>query len=158
MRSACLILVMLVAALDGKASVKPSVKELAAITARGQMLAEYDAAAWQATDAVMATHPKSAPSGRYIARQTEAGWVVAFGRLNGTEDRFLVGFEATQEGTRFLVKSFDPEREDVGWNLAAAKGMGDSYKGLRGDGPSPQYRGTPQEERRDVRVFLPGAA
>jgi hypothetical protein len=123
MTSPCLILVMLMATLDGHASTKPTVAELAAITARGRMLVEYDAAAWQATDAVMATHPKSEPSGRYIARQTEAGWVVDFGRLNGAGDKFLVDYEASQEGTKFLVKSFDPEREDVGWNLAAAKGM-----------------------------------
>lgn len=125
-----LILLMLMAALDGHASAKPTVAELAAITARGRMLAEYDAAAWQATDAVMATHPKSEPSGRYIARQTEAGWVVDFGRLNGTGDRFLVDYEATQEGAKFLVKSFDPEREDMGWNLAAAKGMETATKYL----------------------------
>jgi hypothetical protein len=77
---------------------KPSVAELAAITARGQMLAEYDAAAWQATDAVMATHPKSEPSGRYIGHKTDAGWVVDFGYLNGAEDKFLVNYEATAGG------------------------------------------------------------
>lgn len=132
MRSTCLILIMLMATLGGHASTKPTVAELAAITARGRMLAEYDAAAWQATDAVMATHPKSEPSGLYIAHQTEAGWVVAFGRLNGTGDRFLVDYEATQEGTKFLVKSFDPKREDMGWNLAAAKGMETATKDFGG--------------------------
>lgn len=152
MRSACLILFMVMAILGGHASTKPTAAELAAITARGQMLAEYDAAAWQATDAVMAIHPKSEPSGRYIAHQTETGWVVAFGRLNGAGDRFLVDYEATQEGAKFTVKNFAPARQDEGWNLAAAKGHGDSYKGLRRDRSSLQHRGTSQDERRNVRV------
>jgi hypothetical protein len=33
-------------------------EQLAEITGRGRLLAEYDQAAWHATDAVMATHPK----------------------------------------------------------------------------------------------------
>jgi len=105
------------------ASGKPSEAELAAITARGQMLAEYDTAAWHATDAVMAAHPKADSSGRYIAHKTEAGWIVDFGRLNGPGDKFLVDYEAVQAGGQYTVKSFDPAREDVGWNLAAAKGI-----------------------------------
>ena len=104
---------------------KPSVAELAAITARGRMLAAYDTAAWQATDAVMAAHPKADPSGRYIAHLTETGWVVDFGRLNTLGDKFLVSYEATQVAgpAHFDVKSFDPARQDEGWNLAAAKGI-----------------------------------
>lgn len=107
------------------ASSKPSEAELAAITARGQMLAEYDTAAWQATDAVMAAHPKVGSPGRYIAHKTEAGWVVDFGRLNDVVDKFLVDYEAIPAGSSagFEVKSFNPEREDMGWNLAAAKGI-----------------------------------
>jgi hypothetical protein len=89
------------------------------------MLAAYDTAAWQATDAVMVARPKADPSGHYIAHLTEAGWVVDFGRLSGAGDKFLVGYEAAQVSSsgRFEVKSFDPEREDGGWNLAAAKGI-----------------------------------
>jgi hypothetical protein len=102
---------------------KPSSAELAAITVRGRMLAEYDTAAWQATDAVMATHPKSEPSGRYIGHKTAAGWVVDFGYLNTAEDKFLVSYEAVQAGSRFEVSSFNPERQDTGWNLAVARGM-----------------------------------
>lgn len=103
----------------------PGTGELAAVTARGQMLAAYDTAAWQATDAVLATHPKAEPSGRYIAHLTEAGWVVDFGHLNVAGNKFLVSHEATQAAipAHFNVKSFDPDREDVGWNLAAAKAV-----------------------------------
>jgi hypothetical protein len=107
------------------ASPRPSAAELTAITERGRMLAEYDTAAWQATDAVMAAHPKTQPSGRYIAHKTLAGWVVDFGRLNATGDKFLVAYEAVQTNSpsRFEVKSFNPAREDTGWNLAAVKGI-----------------------------------
>lgn len=107
------------------ASSRPSATELAAITERGRLLAQYDAAAWHATDAVMASHPKANPSGRYIAHKTVAGWVVDFGRLNETGDKFLVAHEAVQTGSsaQFEVRSFDLLREDTGWNLAAAKGI-----------------------------------
>ncbi len=78
------------------ASSKPSEAELAAITARGVLLAEYDTAAWQATDAVKAAHPVDRRMGRYIARKTEAGWIVDFGRLNEAGGTFLVAYEAVQ--------------------------------------------------------------
>jgi hypothetical protein len=109
---------------------------LAAITERGRMLAEYDTAAWQATDAVTAAHPKADSTGRYIARKTLAGWVVDFGRLNGTGDRFLVAYEATQTGSQahFEVRSFQPMREDTGWNLAAAKGIETAMRSFHGAG------------------------
>ena len=116
---------LLFMAVAANASHRPSTSELASITERGRLLAEYDTAAWQATDAVMAAHPKAEPSGRYIARKTLAGWVVDFGQLNATGDRFFVAYEATQTGSleRFEVRGFDPMREDAGWNLAAAKGI-----------------------------------
>jgi hypothetical protein len=63
------------------ASSRPSDDVLAAITARGVLLAGYDAAAWQSTDAVTASHPSEGLIERYIARKTDAGWVVDFGRL-----------------------------------------------------------------------------
>ena len=108
-----------------EAASKPSAAELAAITERGRLLAEYDAAAGRATDAVLATHPKERSSNRYIARETEVGWVVDFGRLNETGDKFLIAHEAVQTGSpaQFEVRSFDLLREDTGWNLAAARGI-----------------------------------
>jgi hypothetical protein len=121
---------------DAQTSRRPSAAELAAITERGRMLAEYDTAAWQATDAVTAAHPKADSTGRYIARKTLAGWVVDFGRLNGTGDRFLVAYEATQTGSQahFEVRSFQPMREDTGWNLAAAKGIETAMRSFHGAG------------------------
>jgi hypothetical protein len=104
---------------------KPSKEELNAVTARGVMLAEYDQAAWHATDAVRALNPPDAKVGRYIARKTEAGWVVDFGRLDADRDRFLVAYEAVQTDapTHFAVSTFEPERQDLGFDLAAARSI-----------------------------------
>jgi hypothetical protein len=117
------ILTLLLATAEGQASKKPSEAELAAITARGVLLAEYDTAAWQATDAVQAAHPVEGRVGRYIGRKTDAGWVVDFGRLNQAQDKFLVAYEAVQVAEKFEVRSFDTAREDTGWNLAAGKAI-----------------------------------
>jgi hypothetical protein len=115
---------------------KPSDAELAAISARGILLAECDSAAWQATDAVKAVHPIEGRVGRYIAHKTEAQWVVDFGRLSETGNSFLVAYEAIQTGnpTRFEVRSLDPVREEAGWNLAAARGIDSALRDFGGAG------------------------
>jgi hypothetical protein len=120
-----LVTLMLFSVGVAAASSRPSNDALAAITARGVLLAGYDAAAWQSTDAVTATHPSKGLIERYMARKTDAGWVVDFGRLNGSGDRFLAAYEAVQTGSpaRYEVKTFTPVREDVGWNLSAAKAV-----------------------------------
>lgn len=118
-------MLMLFSAGVAAASSRPSDAALAAITARGVLLAEYDLAAWQSTDAITATHPSEGLIERYIARKTDAGWVVDFGRLNASGDKFLVAYEAVPTGSpaRYEVKSFTPVREDVGWNLSAARAV-----------------------------------
>jgi hypothetical protein len=110
---------------SARAASNPSDAELAAITKRGVLLAAYDRAAWQATDALKAAHPIENRLGRYIARKIDAGWMVDFGRLDETGDKFLAAYEAVQrgEGAHFEVRGFNPPREDTGWNLAAAKGI-----------------------------------
>src|ERR1700704_702165 len=88
-----------------KAPLSP--EQLADITNRGRLLAEYDQAAWHATDAVMATHPKDDGNGRFICRKTDK-WTCVFGHLKA--DKFLIEHEATQ-GTNpgeFQVKHYDP--------------------------------------------------
>lgn len=109
----------------GKSSPKPSNKELAEITARGILLAEYDQAAWHATDAVQATHPLEGSVRRYIARKTTTGWVVDFGRLDAANNKFLIAYEAVQADapTHFEVTKLEPERQDADFDLAAAKAM-----------------------------------
>lgn len=102
-----------------------SEEELAEITERGRQLAEYDTAAWHATDAVRATKPAEGSFTRYIGKKTENGWTVVFGRFNETRDKFLVTYEAVQGATprEFRVKKHDTPKEDTGFYLAAAKAI-----------------------------------
>jgi hypothetical protein len=53
-------------------SAPPSKTELAEITERGRQLAEYDIAAWHATDAVLAMKPTEGGVARYIAKKTDS--------------------------------------------------------------------------------------
>jgi hypothetical protein len=99
--------------------------ELAAITARGRMLDEYDVASWHATDAVLALKPADGAVGRYIARKIDGKWVVVFGRFNETKEAFLIVYEANQGNSPkdFSVKIYDPPKNDAGFFYAAAKGI-----------------------------------
>jgi hypothetical protein len=103
----------------------PSRAELGAITARGRDLAGYDAAAWHASDAVQAQNPKPGSFTGYLARKTEKGWVVAFGRLDEAKSNYLIACEATQgtEPDKFVVQSFDPPRPDTGFFRSAARAV-----------------------------------
>lgn len=117
--------VLLFAAAAAQGSSRPSKAELQGITERGRLLAEYDAAAWQATDALKDAHPAEDRLGHYIARKTEAGWVVAFGRLEDTQEKFLLAYEVVEAGNtaQWDIRAFDPPKEDTTWNLAAARGI-----------------------------------
>jgi hypothetical protein len=103
----------------------PSKAELAKITERGRLLAEYDVAAWHASDAIVAMKPEPGSVARYIARKNGDTWIVAFGRLNEKGDKFLIVYEATQGATAkdFTVKKFDTPKEDTGFFLSAAKAI-----------------------------------
>src|SRR5579875_1646262 len=103
---ATVIVFALISLADPPDPKKPPTKdELAAITERGRNLAGYDAAAWHASDALQTKEIKPGSVVRYIARKTDRGWTVAFGRLDEKRDRFLIAYEATQ--------SKDPEKFDV---------------------------------------------
>jgi hypothetical protein len=117
--------VLCVSSLGAQKSKPLSDSELAEITARGRFLAEYDTASWHATDAVLALKPDDGAIGRYIARKTDAGWVVVFGRLNETKDSFLVVYEATQgsDAQQFEVKKYDPLQNDIAFYLHAARAI-----------------------------------
>jgi hypothetical protein len=101
---------------------KLSDADLAAITARGRMLQSYDVASWHAIDAVLALKPAKGAITRYIARKTDAGWVVVFGRFNEPKDGFLIAYEATQGSTpkEFAVRPYDPPKEDKEFFYIAA--------------------------------------
>jgi hypothetical protein len=139
----------------GQTPNKVSEAILISISERGSLLAAYDRAAWQATDAVKAAHPGKDLVGRYIARKTHTGWTVDFGYLNQAQDKFLVAHEAIQGGgsTKFTVKSFDPALEDTGWNLAAAKGIAVAMRDF--DEPSRPYNiAVLPAEREGMYVYL----
>ena len=124
------VAVTLAAFADPEGKEPPSKEELAAITERGRDLAGYDAAAWHASDAVQAKQPKEGSVVRYIARKTDKGWVVAFGRLDEKQEKFLIAYEATQgkKPDEFDVKEFDPPKEDTGFFLSAARAIDAALK------------------------------
>ncbi|HEV2860522.1 MAG TPA: hypothetical protein VGX48_05930 [Pyrinomonadaceae bacterium] len=109
--------------------------ELAEITERGRQLAAYDAAAWHATDAVLAMKPSEGSVARYIAKKTDGGWAVAFGRLNERRDKFLTAYEATQGANpqEFAVKTYDPPKEDGGFYFSAAVAIETALADFRGE-------------------------
>jgi hypothetical protein len=99
--------------------------ELASITERGRALAEYDQAAWHATDAVQAANPKTVDGQVYIGRKANGKWTIVFGVLNADKSKFLIGYEAEQlaEPKEFTVKKNDPVREDEEFYLCAARAI-----------------------------------
>lgn len=115
-------LALLIAAVVVNASQKPTRAELEAITERGRLLAEYDAAAWHATDAMLATHPKEGSSNRYIAHKTEAGWVVDFGRLSTAGDKFLVVVAFVGTRAANTAAALGIQEAMAGWQAAAEAG------------------------------------
>ena len=125
---AAFALIALVDPQDGKEP--PTEEELAAITGRGRHLAGYDAAAWHASDALQAKRPEGGSVVRYIARKTDQGWEVAFGKLDQAKDRFLIAYEATQgkKPEAFEVKAYDPPKEDTGFFRSAARAIDAALK------------------------------
>ncbi len=101
----------------------PPAAELGAITARGKDLAAYDRAAWKASDALQAKNPRPGSVTGYVARRTDRGWVVDFGRLDPAKANFLIAYEATPAGKpdSFQVEAFDPPRPDPGFCRSASR-------------------------------------
>src|SRR5947209_5423366 len=96
----------------GQRTIPASKEELAAITQRGRLLFEYDAASAVATDAALATAPRNGAIKRYIAQKTANGWTVAFGRLNDKQDAFLLACEVSvgAKPQDLKVAKFDPPK------------------------------------------------
>ncbi|HXN97982.1 MAG TPA: hypothetical protein VN881_02850 [Candidatus Acidoferrales bacterium] len=128
--SLAIAIVLSAASLAAQKSKPLTDSELAEISARGRFLAEYDNASWHATDAVLALKPEDGAIGRYIARKTDAGWVVVFGRLNEAKDSFLIVYEAIQgsDPQQFTVKKYDPPQDDVAFYLIAARAIGTALR------------------------------
>ena len=86
-------------------------------------MAEYDAAAWHGTDAVLALKPPPGSFQLYVARKTEHGWVVAFGRFDEAKARFMIVYEARQKGDsgEYEAVTHEPPLEDKDLYLRAAR-------------------------------------
>jgi hypothetical protein len=101
--------------------------ELAGISARGRALAEYDTAAWHATDAFLAvtTVQDHERAPLYLARKDGNTWEVLFGKLNSPGDKFLIAFEAHQADSpaSFTVKRYEQAKEASGFYVFAAKAL-----------------------------------
>jgi hypothetical protein len=125
--ASCSVLLARKAEQENKA---PTPADLRAITARGKMLVEYDVASWHATDVVQDLKPEKGTTRFYIAKKTEAGWVVVFGRLGEAHDKFLTVYQATQ-GTRpdfFTAKKYDPPVESTDYYFYTAKAFDAALK------------------------------
>ena len=133
------VLFLLIAAITTSAQTErktpASEAELAQITERGRNLHEYDVAAWYATDAVLALKPTEGSVTRYIAKRSDNGWTVAFGRLNESRDKFLIAYEAIQGGTpkEFTAAKFGNPKEDAGFFLFAARAIDTSLADFKGE-------------------------
>ena len=133
----------------------PSDSELKAVSARGRMLADYDAAAWHATDAVEALKPDHAAAPVYIAHQFHGKWEVVFGRLSA--DSFTIVYRTTQDADagKFTAKKENPPVEDRGFYFQAAKAIETTTKDLgRRERPYNKYV-LPTEDGRLYVYFLP---
>jgi hypothetical protein len=117
--------VVLAAGLSGQEVRVLSESELAAITERGRALAEYDQAAWHATDAVQMANPKTTDGQHYLARKENGRWTVVFGALNADKSKFLISYQAEQQvkPKEFTVKQDEPAKEDQGFYLFAARAL-----------------------------------
>lgn len=99
--------------------------ELAEITERGKLLAEYDQAAWHSTDAVAALSPKEGSFDIYVGRKNGNVWTVVYGKLNDKKDKFLIAYEAIQQAAlqNFKVEAFSKPKENTEFFLNAAKAI-----------------------------------
>jgi hypothetical protein len=133
--AANLVIVTLAFCVAARSDGPPSSSELEAISARGKLLAAYDVASWHATDAVQALPADMNRVRRYIARQSGNGWQVVFGKLNETQDKFLVAYEANQGATpiQFAATAFDPPKEDTGVYFAEAVAIASALADFKGE-------------------------
>jgi hypothetical protein len=120
--------ILMVAAAHAAAqnTARPSDAELAATTERGRMLAEYDAAAWHATDAVQMANPKNAAGEQYLAKKENGRWTVVFGAVDAEKTKFVIAYEAEQlaNAKEFAVKKDQAAKDDTGFYLFAARALG----------------------------------
>ncbi len=113
----------------------PTRDDLDEISDRGRTLADYDYAAARGSDAIEKIEVKPGTVERYIAREDDGRWVVAFGKLSPKKDAFLTAFEAFEEDDEnadFTVKAYDPPRADKDFLLASALAIDLAFKNFVG--------------------------
>lgn len=104
----------------------PTRDSLDAISRRGRLLWEYDAASWIATDSIAAHRPAAGSITGYVARPHGDRWDVAFGRASADGDTFYVAYEARQrqaEPNVFDVVELKPPRADTGYYARSARAV-----------------------------------
>lgn len=136
----------------------PTHAELAATTARGRMLADYDVAAWHATDAVEALKPDHAAAPMYLARKVGEKWEVVFGRLSPDRGSFTIVYRALEGAgeNEFKVKKSDAPAEDHGFYLGAAKALETAAKDFGKQSRPYNTYVLPTENGQLYVYFLPG--
>jgi len=136
----------------------PTHAELVATTARGRMLADYDVAAWHATDAVEALKPDHAAAPMYVARKVGERWDVVFGRLSPDRGSFLIVYRASEGAgeSEFKGKKSDPPAEDHGFYLGAAKALETTAKDFGKQSRPYNTYVLPSENGQLYVYFLPG--
>jgi hypothetical protein len=70
-----------------------------------------------------ASQPTKETVQRYVARKTQNGWVVAWGRFDEARTKFLIAYEAQQKdaSTEYTVIKHEPPVEDSDFYLRGAK-------------------------------------
>lgn len=92
-----LLLAGLAAPVTAQLPAPPADSTLAAISARGRMLQQYDIAAWHGGDAIMALQPKPGEVTVAVSyRLPDGTWQVNYGRLSERKDTFYVTYRAVQ--------------------------------------------------------------
>ena len=104
----------------------PSPDSLAGIAERGRLLAEYDQAAWHATDAVALLNPGDDEIRGYIAQRRDGKWTVSFGRMSDDGNAYLVAYDARENASQsngFVVTRHAPARRETGDLAGAARAL-----------------------------------
>src|SRR5262249_33481679 len=97
----------------GAAGQTPTDSALSGITARGRLLAQHDAASWQATDALQSLTKDISDLNVSVALPDSiGGWIVHFGRLSSARDTFAVLFtaEPASDGRHYEARRHSPPK------------------------------------------------
>jgi len=133
MRRSALVIVFTLLALAGLAKGKksaPTPEELAAITARGRALFDYERAVWNGRAAIESIHAPENRTITFVAIQTPAGWKTGIGALNQEKTAFLLAYEVFPSGAegKLSIGTLDPPKVDTGAYFLAASAIDTAEK------------------------------